>query len=310
MTKNEIMNDMNFRHQCGKYGLDWGRFEIYDDVILLNAHIAPTKDLYVIFDKNYNTIGIEFLHSTKGKQYLAWEKNNEYCNITSFGYPFENFTLKQIVDIANRIEISETNHKHSLRTKINGELFNRESNEEADYYQLLSYIKFLGEEIKRYFSLSYQWKALGFDAPDIYDYINHLIYQINTSINVCIANNKRPWPVDVLRSIGQNGRDLNLDGLLYDIINLLMRKNGFKIKSGSPDEIEAFDKPNSEPNLSDLSTEILKILDLSDEALKEKKEEIRRKEIEKQLAEVRPELEEDIEDDVEPSARPKQKLKQ
>lgn len=287
MTRNEIMNDMAFRQQCGKYGLDWDNFEIYDfeDVILLNT---PIKDLYVMFDKNYNTIDIVSGCSTKDKRAIVMKKIYDYNHLTSLYYPpFRYFTLKQIIDIANRIEIDETNHGNSLRTKINGELFNRQS-EEADYYQLLSYIKFLGEEIKRYFSLSYQLKALGFDAPTIYAYLNNLIDRINNSIKVCIANNQRPRPSDVLKNIGQNHREY--DVLLYDIIDLLMRDQGYKVSSKNYNEIEAFAKSRSESYLIDLSSQILKIVNKT------------------KLGEDRPwlELEEDIEEDVEPPAGPKQ----
>ena len=56
MTKKEIINDIKFKQKCNKYGLDYESFEIYDNVILLNT---KTPNLYVLFDKNYNTMGIE-----------------------------------------------------------------------------------------------------------------------------------------------------------------------------------------------------------------------------------------------------------
>lgn len=304
MEKKELINDISFRQQCIKYGLDWENCEIYDDVILLNA---PIENLYVMLDKNYNIISIESKSSNECKRDFVKREYYGY-NLSSLDYsPFKNFSLKQIVDIASRIEISKNYHGHSLSTKINGELFSRESDEEADYYQLLSYIKFLGEEIKRFFSLSYQWKVLGFDAPNIYEYLRHLICRIDNCINACITNNKRPWPADVLSSIGRNNEESNLDGIFFDIIDLLMREKGYKAKSGNPDEIEIFDKPNSESSLSNLSTQILKILDLSDADLKKKEEDIRKKDIEMQIAGLVPWLEEDIEDDVEDDVAPPDK---
>ena len=56
MTKNDLINDFNFRQKCGEYGLYWENAEIYGNVILINT---PIEGLYVIFDKNYNTIGVE-----------------------------------------------------------------------------------------------------------------------------------------------------------------------------------------------------------------------------------------------------------
>ena len=56
MTKDEIINDIKFRQQCGRYGLNWEKFQIYNDIIILDT---STKSLYVFMDKNYNVIGVE-----------------------------------------------------------------------------------------------------------------------------------------------------------------------------------------------------------------------------------------------------------
>ncbi len=305
MSKDEIIYDTKFQQQCGKYGLNWENCEIYDEVILLNTQL---QDLYLIFDKNYNTIAIDKFesdYSIESKSDFVKRKYYGYCNFTdilpfgeNFGYPFENFTLKQIIDLSNRIEIMETNHGHSLSTKINGEWYNRQSKEHEDYFKLLSYIKFLGEEIKKYFLINYHLQVLGFEPPNIYEYIRKLINKVNNTINLCIEYDIRPWPTYIISSIGQDNRELNIDGILFDVVDLLLNDKGFKSKSGSIDEIEVFDKPNSKSSLSVLAMQLLKILDLSDEDLKKKEENIRKDSIEQQLSKVMPWIQEDLEDDI------------
>ena len=65
-----------------------------------------------------------------------------------FDYPFEKSILKHIIDLSNKIEIMKTNHGHTLFTRLNGNWYDRKHGENEDKFQLLSYIKFLGEEIK------------------------------------------------------------------------------------------------------------------------------------------------------------------
>ena len=147
MTKNELINDMSFRQKCGKYGLDWNNFKIYyvdDDeyVILL---YTQRNDNYVLFDKNYNTICTKRTDWCKTEigtfrfvvhEYSKYSTNTyTYLNGENMGYPFEDYTLKNFVDISNRIEIMEINHGHSIDIKINGEWYNDKQNN--DYLQLV-----------------------------------------------------------------------------------------------------------------------------------------------------------------------------
>ncbi len=272
MTKNELINDINFRHKCSEYGLYWENAEIYGNVILINT---PIEGLYVIFDKNYNTIGIETNEYCDEEHFANdfYERYSKFTDVLPFGenfdYPFENYTLKNFIDLANRVDIIESNHGHSIGTKVNGEWYDRNSHENEEYFQLLSYIKFISEEVKRYFLMNYHMQAMGFEVPDVYSYVRALIKNINASVDYQIENNQRPWPSNILRSIGQNNGKLNFDYLLYDIANLLMKQNGVIVKSGSPDTLEQIDSSINKKNLSVLSDKLLRILDLSDEGLKE-----------------------------------------
>lgn len=302
MTKNDLINDFKFRQKCSEYGLYWGNAEIYGNVILINT---PIEGLYVLFDKNYNTIGVEKDEYRDEKQFVNdfYERYSKFTDVLPFGesfdYPFQNYTLKSFVDLANRVDILESNHGHSISTKINGEWYNRDSQENEEYFQLLSYVKFISEEIKMYFLLSYHMQAMGYEMPDVYSYVRALIKNINASINYQIENNQRPWPADILSSIGQNNRKLNFDGMLYDIADLLMRQKGVKVKSGSSDSLVEIDSSINKADLSILSDKLLKILDLSDEDLREKERNMDEQFVQHQIESLMPWITEDIDDELE-----------
>lgn len=278
MTKNELINDMNFRFRCCDYGLNWDDFEAYGEVIILNT---SKKGIYVLLDKNYNTIGIhkvEFANMHLSKEQLA-DGYTELYNLVdkdsgySFPYPFQNFSLKQIVEISNRIEIHETNHGHSSNILVNGDIVSCDN--DVNYPGLLSYIKFLGEQVKQYFLNAYQMKMMGFDYPDVYSYVRSLMNNVNECIENNIKNNNRPFPVNVIEYLGQDRKSVEkYNHALYNIIDLLMKEKGFKIKGGFKHykEIEPIEK-NVE-DLSIISINLLKILELSDEDLNKKMEEI------------------------------------
>ena len=126
--------------------------------------------------------------------------------------------------------------------------------------------------MKLYHIYNHHMNMMGLIVPDIYQYIRTLITKINECIDIYIKNNKRPYPRDILSYIGQNYRELNFDGILYNVIELLMKEKGVKVKSGYPDELESIDR-NEINSLSDVAKKALDILNVSDEELKAKEEE-------------------------------------
>lgn len=310
MTSKEIINDIKFRQRCGAYGLDWSKFEFFyfPNKNYIISLTEPIGDIYVLFDKNYNTICIEkcdWINDYEDLKNFVKAKYDIHCNLPNifpfgkkFGYPFEELTLKQIIDLSNRIEVMETNHGHSLSTKVNGDWYDRNSEENQEYFQLLSYVKFLGEQIKSYFIINYHMQAMGFEVPDVYEYVRTLISKLNECVDFYLEHNRRPYPSDILSGLGQNYREVKLDGILYDVADLLMQDKGYKIKSGKPDEIEKIENQDKKKDLSIIAKALLEILELSDEDLKIKEENDRQRLIDRNIANLRPYLEEDIEDDV------------
>lgn len=293
MTKNEIINDIKFRQRCGAYGLDWSKFNIFNfpNKNYIISVAEPIGNIYVLFDQNYNTICIEkcdwindfedLKNFVEGRYNIYSNLPNVYAFKKNFGYPFENFSLKQIIDLANRVEIMETNNGHTLSIKVNGEWYDRNSNENQEYFQLLSYVKFLGEQIKSYFIINYHMQAIGFKVPDLYEYVRTLISKLNECVDFYLEHNRRPYPSDILSGLGQNYREKKYDGILYDVVYLLMKDKGYKIKSDSHDETEMVN-PQDNTDLSIVALELLELLKLSDEELKIKEEKINQKLIGKQ----------------------------
>ena len=271
MNKEKIINDINFRLACRNYGLDWDNFEIYDDVIIINS---PKKSIYVLLDKNYNIIGIhkvkpETMHFSKreiASGYVELYSTLNEDDRFKLHYPFESFSLKQIVDISNRVEIIETNHGHSSKMLVNDNLVEGENDD--IYIELLSYIKILGNEIKEYYLNCYHMYIMGFDYPDVFAYINAFMDNIDECINKSINNNERPFPIDILRYTCKTKFLDEYGSALYDVIDLLMMQKSVKAKSGVEHyrEIESVSECNVD--LSNLSSKLIKILEVTDEEVK------------------------------------------
>jgi len=141
-------------------------------------------------------------------------------------------------------------------------------------------------------------KSNGFEVPNAYSYIRNLISKVNECVDYHLKYGRRPRPADILSSLGQNYRELNMDVMLYDVADLLMKQKGYKVKNGCPDIIEKIDAKEERKDLSIVAQTLLEILELSDEELKIKEKRDREKLVERQLDNLRPYLEEDIEDDV------------
>lgn len=264
MTRKDLINDIKFRNKCYVYGLDYEDFDIIDDIIILSS---PNKNIKFLLDDHYNIIDIyslnDFVYNHFPIDEIIEYAKNQYENIfIRLPYPFQNFSIKQIVEIANRVSIHKTNHGNSSNLIVNGELVTNE--QDNIYVSLLSYIKFLGRQIEQYHMNLYQMKMMGFDYPNIYDYIKKIMNIINECIDFNIVERNRPFPIDIIKYLGQNINNVEEnDQELYNIINLLLKNKGVKIKDGHYKELEK--TSNVIIDLSESADSLVKILDISDE---------------------------------------------
>lgn len=222
MDKVELQNDMKFRYVCSDFATNhWNyNFDIYDNVIKLNS---DKKGIYVLIDENYNVIGVygnelSLEHQTEEELSDKIKKIYEKYS-SSFPSVLGNFSLKDIQGLSKRIDILSSNRGHSTDMMINCQEIDRtDEDDNAEFcFYLLSYISFIGNYLKEYFKEAFHMKALGFEYPDVYTYLDHLISNIEDGIK-----NIDRFPVcDIAFSIGMTGREFldRYSNALYQIIN-------------------------------------------------------------------------------------------
>ena len=268
--KEIIMNDMDFRIKCHSLGIKWDNFSIgerYGNEPITIVVGTSNKDVFVFMDEEYNVIGVH--------RFSKFEKDRSLYNaiynarsIYNYTYVLYDLTIRDIVELANRTEVTRQNHGNSLRMIVNGEDVNLEHGEH--YIELLSYIKFIGRKIENYYKNLYKARILGIEYPSVISYVISLVNNIDNCINEKIESNTRPWPIEILGSIGDNSDDMDQNALsLYNIINLLLYEKGYKIGSGN-DYLKIKPLDEEKEDLYKKSRELLGLLDVSKDEVKER----------------------------------------
>ena len=264
--KEKIMNDYNFREKCNAYGgVDWEKFDLvenaYDNGVTIVLY-TQDKDVVVLMDSNYNTIGIH--RFTKDDDRRIEDIIYDYKAITNYIYLDYELRIVDILNIADRVNFFVGNHGHSARLIVNNQVIDTTSGKE--YVQLLSYITFLSVKIKEYYKELYKAKILNLEFPSIMQYLTSLILNMHKCIDKCIEENKRPWPADICNSIGDSLYNLNEDYIIYEIIELFLLEKGYTIGSG--DDYNSIEKTSEEVNYFTKSIDLFNILDVSKEEIK------------------------------------------
>lgn len=260
-------NKEKLQRNLREMGLDIDYTKSFDNIIVSTT---PKDNLNVFFDNDYNLIGIEENKDDLELEEIVKNYYEKYSTNKPFAYPFQGYTLKDVINLADRVEVIETNHGHSIATIINGDVYSR-THEVNDFFKLLSYVKFIGESIKDYFKISYPLMLLDIDTKDVEFYIKGLMQIINTYVYDSVRELKRPWASDIQERLGKSV-DENDNIMLQDIVDLLITNNGYKIKQGSLDEVEPTPDEKGVADLSQKADRLLRILEIP----KEEKEEIKK----------------------------------
>lgn len=186
-------------------------------------------------------------------------------NIETLKYPFNKMTPTQIVDLANKINELIINHGRTIMIEINGNYYDRSDKKQEDYICLASYIKFLGKEVEFYQKYSSRFKSIGLCVPSEYEFINALISKIEKCIDFYINENVRPWPIDILNSLKQSDEIYEVQGYLYNIIDLLLKEKNYQVKPGSAISLEKKDFSYDKIDLSCLVNCLVNELELNNE---------------------------------------------
>lgn len=259
LKREDILDHFKYIKAKRKYGLTIGCFYIIGDTVV--AHSVETG-LRVIFNEKLDIIGVytgpkDFSYTTAA-EYSKMSYDNYAYKGSTFSYPFDDLTIKNISDIADMVEVREVNHGHSSITFVNGE--EAFKNFTYNEIKMLSFIKYLDYKIKEYYNIISELKALGFEVPDVHTYINRHLSLIDSCITMYAKNENRPFPYDVISFTGSDIKLMDeLDHELYHIISLLLAEKGLEVDRILYNKL----MPSREPNL-DLSMLVEDVYDKFD----------------------------------------------
>ncbi len=258
MEKNKIMDSMAFRNKCCDLGASWEEFDIIDDVIV--AHAAKSN-VHVLFDEHYNIIGVL---NTNSINRICQNDSNAYIDVVrqykkmyenntrKFLSPFDTYSLKQLSELASRINIEDVYHGHGTDIAVNAELV---EDENSIYGCFLHYVKFIGLKIEEYYKMLFEMTMLGLSFVDIYTYLYSIIFNIDAYIELCVRSNTKVKPFDLLKYIGQSDMDD-----MYGIIDLKLYKHGVKWSKDFKRYVPLTREERNEVNVEDIASKALKVI--------------------------------------------------
>lgn len=268
MTRKELQENPRFNYLLKEFTQGFGEenYEIYGNVIKINAY---PQNLYTLLDENFNVIGFytnelsldyhtqEEIEQTIAQIYKDYCKGPENSE-KKLPKPFDVFSLKQLMDLNERIITSPENHGRILDIKVNGRevTYDYKDIRSEIGFNLLAYISFLGYNLRRYYKQAFQMKLFGFEYPDFYSYLNALVSNVERAVKE--VDNAKVG--DVLYYIGDaSNRNYDSIGTELDYLLRLYDLDPEKVKGQKVDR-KVF----------------LKILDIPKETVKERYEERRK----------------------------------
>ena len=307
MNRYEVIRDKRFIEKCNALGLEYKDIEIYNGTIIAKTYKPMT---YVIFDNKYNIIHIhqaQFYNAFEPIYYIVNSAKNEYETLTLkeaydmiFPHPlkfpfktepfynfFEDYTLKQIVDLADRIDYFDDFKNRSWDNMVVN--YERIEDNNSIYVYLLSYIKFLAREIDEYYINSYHAKMLNIKYTSIFEYLIYVMMRIDDIVNDYIKENEMPYPRNIINNLGQKNSNIINDNILElnsiinfllnvktGIINLSLNIKGYEPKEGDDSYREIESTTEDKVDIVSKADDLLSLLDVSDEEIKVRREEYTR----------------------------------
>lgn len=265
MDKNKIIEDLDFRNRCTQFGLDWMDFKILDNMILV---ATPKQNMYMLLDQNYNIIDFVQLVDDQFDHIKECYKDYQNPIVTRLSnatntFTFRYLSIKQIHDISDRIFLNTNQNGWPREIAINGQWYqNCDSNL---FLKQISYLKFIEEEINIYWKKVYQFKLYGFQVVSLTEYLNAIEQHIKLCIKENLAQSRQPAPILVLEYLGQiEYNSQPMYGLLFDVIELLLKFYGYRKKGAVSATIEKLsqEEENDTLNNSNCSSQMLKLLDV------------------------------------------------
>ena len=218
--REEILASEDFKKECDKYGLYNVDAEAFNNVILVRT---PIDGLHILLNNNYETIGVEKINpayeitfaNTYYDKISTHDETNQFGKI--FDYPFENYSLNDFFVLADKYESIKPIKSFTIFKETEDSIIKREI--KTIYNLLISYIKFINEEIKTFYIMSYRMQVMGFSSPSIYEYVRTIMESINLYIEECERNQKNPQVSDILTLLGKKNN--GSETMIEDVIKLL-----------------------------------------------------------------------------------------
>lgn len=183
---------------------------------------SAREGIYVLLDNNYNVIGIRKYNTMLGKEVKMELECYENGLFPKLSYPFNNYTIKDIIDLSSRIEdIDAYDEDNVLLVKMDGTW--QSNNDLEDGIYLLAYAKFLGEELKDFNRYARHMISLNGVCMNESDYLNHLINEISHGIKSYINKKIIPCPSDILNLIGENPSEEKTKYFNYQVLMQLVQ---------------------------------------------------------------------------------------
>lgn len=194
LYKSDVKWDEKFGRKCDKYGSNWDYFQGFgkkwysqkscENELEMLLYILNTKNpnVRVLLDENFNTVAVvktdEMKMSLDEPSFYRRESEKWYnSEDVTLPYPFDKITMAELMELYSRIKFREPNYTSKHKMYFNNQEILDDKN--SVYCSLLSYIEFIGSNVEEYFKNSFRAKMLGFDTPNVYEYINALVASIN-----------------------------------------------------------------------------------------------------------------------------------
>lgn len=250
MTKKELLNNRKYMKECERYNLPGSDIKKFKNGYLLGTY---EKNIYILLDKNYNTIGIRKIDGGGGNFHEVVQSElarYEEGMFPHLSYPFESLTLKEIIEVSSQIEEVDTYYDEELCYVKANDIWYPFSLQD-DYLSVLLYIKYLGEKLKQYHVYAYQMHTLGINMLSESDYLNAIMNKVTK----CLEEYHRQNPNSSNRLALNNHIDVSSSESAYlnsEVANALLKdlcakKKGYsKLSSISKKLVKKFESPLDE----------------------------------------------------------------
>lgn len=243
---------------CSNYGVN-SEYALFRDNII----IVPDdgNDIYLVFDKNCNILGVEryikncnvsFIDYFEDKYDYTKENDDEICP-DLMSNAFDTYFISMTKEMAGKSYFSNYDNDNATHCFFKGKLI-----DDNHLIELISCFEFLNYEINNYSKISLGMQRMGYDMPDITSYINSVLDKLDSYIDNCISQNRKPVADEFITILGQGNLSVN-KVVLRNIFNYLLREKGY-VSDSTLDRLIDISEDNK-IDTSELSMKLIKMMD-------------------------------------------------